>query len=114
MPPFKHTRSRSASEIVNPLPDPERLIRGDSSRIKHKTSSSSSNLHPEDISFVDPFSFVPSNPDWTKLPPRIFELHSRGVDFPSTFLIQSPESYQVPSNPIKSPSFEEELGLHLP
>ena len=57
---------------------------------------------------------MPSHPDWTELLPKVSEIHSGGVDLPSAFLIQSLESYQVPSVPIKSPSSEEELGLHLP
>jgi len=114
MVPFKHTISCSNSEIDSPLPDPERLIRGASLRRILQTSSSSSSLCFEDISSVDPFSFVPSNPDWTKLPPRVSKIHSKGVDLALAFLIHLPESYQVPSIPIKSPSSEEELGLHLP
>lgn len=112
--PYKHTRSHSDSEIVNPLLDPERLIRGASSRRRHITPSSSLALHPKDIQSVDPFSFIPTHPDWIELPPRVSDFISRGVDLPSSFFIQSLESYQVPSILIKSPSSEEELGLHLP
>ena len=78
------------------MSDPETLVRRENSKIRLQPSSSSSALQPEDILSSNPYSNIPSNPDWTQLSPRVSELLDRGVDFKSVSLIHSLETCQEP------------------
>ena len=105
MAPPKHTRSRSDSKIVEPLSNPERLVRRASSRRRHQTPSSS--IPQEDINIIlDPFRFGPIPLESEEVPDRVCDLISKGVDFQSALLVHSLESYKIPQEPSESPISE--------
>ena len=112
--PFKHTKSRSEANLVDPLSNPEKMLRKSSSKGGHQPSSySSSVLHYEYLTSFDPYNNIPSNPDYSHLSSRVAELLDRGVDFKSEFLIHSFESHLEPSLPPGSPKTESDLGVNL-
>ena len=115
MAPSKHTRSHSDSQIISPLPDPQRLMREAFSRRRLEASAYASvPLQFEDIPTFDPFSSVPSQLDFFDLTPRVLEILSKGVDLQSALFVQSLESYKFPEIFLDSPKLEEELDVHLP
>lgn len=82
---------------------------------EHQPSYSSSTfLHSEDLTSFDPYSSIPSNPDYSHLSLRVAKFLDKGVDFKLAFLIHSFESHPEPSLPPGSPKIESDLGVNLP
>ena len=112
MAPLKHTGSHSDSEIVLPLSYPEILVRQASSRRRHQTHFSTP--QQETTTDPDPFRYVPIPLESEDIPLRLHELVSKGVDFQSTLLVHSLESYKLPKAHFESPISEQDLDLNLP
>ena len=110
--PSKHTRSKSHSEIVQPLSDLERLVRHASSRRRNQTPFP---VPQQDTNIIiDPFRSGPIPLESEDIPQRFHELISKGVDFQSTFLVHSLESYKLPKEHSDSPISKQDLDFNLP
>jgi len=100
---------------ANTLSDPKRILRKSISKRGHQPSSSSSSvLQSEELESFDPYNNNPSNPNDSHLSPRVAELLDKGVDFKSTYLINSLESHPIPTLPPGSPKTKFDLGVNLP
>jgi len=113
--PFKHTRSHSKADLVDPLSEPKKILRKASSKRGHQPySSSSSVLHSKYLASFDPYSNIPPNPNHFHSSPRVVEPLEKGVYFKSAFLIHSFESHPKPSLQPRLPKTESDLGVNLP